>query len=318
MEAQRQALLVLDPERFRSLSPSSSSRDWKKVLEDTGLLYLDTDPSAVGQLILRLQQGLKPRKRLNLRPVLALLGSMAFIALGIFLLAVMARSGAGIFCFGIFLVGPGLLRRFLGRGADDRLRSWIYHETDHSEEMYGTLQELLSRDFMQPMGPILLENVPTRQWLGERLEALARSAAELERREQGMLAVQARIREVNRQLGRPQEDPETEALAKALEDLRESRARLSRLQAELSARRVELEERLAARRLAVERQMLSLHVDQLRERGIRVPELPALEVELAAMRQQVEELDQQLQIEQARITADLEVRKELEGPTLPR
>ncbi len=308
----RPTLLVLSPEHFRTLNATTPVADWKKALHESGLLYLDPDNSAVGQLLRKLQEGLRPRRRLNLRPMLALVGSMLIVALGLFGLALMVRSGAGFFCFGGFLVGPAALRGLLGRGLDSRLRSWIYRDDDRSGELYATLQELLSRDFLQSLGGTLVENVPTRQWLNERLDALARAAADLDRREQGMHTVRQRIREVNRQLGRPEEDAETEALGRALQETKESGERLRRLQTELSARKVELEERLVARRLAVERQVLSSRVDMLRENGLHMPELPALEEELSGMRAQVEELDLALREEQARITAGLEVRQELE------
>lgn len=308
----RPSLLVISPEHFRSLDAGSSIGDWKKALHESGLLYLEPDDSAVGGLLRKVQEGLRPQRRLHLRPILALLGSMVVIALGLFGLALMVRSGAGFFCFGVFLVGPAALRGLFGKGLDNRLRSWIYREEGRTEELFGYLQELLRRDFIQCFGGTLVENVPTRTWLNERLEALARSAADLHHREQSMQAVQHRIREVNRQLGRSEEDAETEALGKALTEMRESRERLHRLQAELSAKKVELEERIGSRRLAVERQLLSTRVDALRESGLRMPELPALQQEIGGIRMQVEELDRQLQEEQARITAGLEVRQELE------
>ena len=312
MNPGRTNLLVLSPERFHTLSAETPVVEWKRALLENGLLDLEPDQTAVGQLLRRMQEALRPRRRLSLRPLLMLLATLAMAGLGLFGLALIVKSGAGFFCFGIFLIGPAALRGWLGRGLDSRLRSWFYERDDRSEELYAIVQDLLSRDFLQSMGGTLVENVPTRQWLNERLDALARSAADLDRREQSMYTVQQRIREVNRQLGRPEEDAETEALGRALEELRESRERLRRLQAELSARKVELEERLVARRLAVERQMLSSRVDVLRESGLRMPELPALQEELSGMRAQVEELDRQLQEEQARITAGLEVRGELE------
>lgn len=286
---------MLRPELFEGLNEQTPIEVWRQALRRAGLLDIQPDESSEGRLIQQIQRELTegPQRKfwLEVMLVLALL-----VTAPLLIWAVHQLGGGGIFCVGFIGIGPGVFT-WLRRQFSSETRS-------QPAALSALTQELLQRNFLQSMGNFLVECVPARAQLQQRMLGISRTLGDVERRDAELHALDARIRELNQKMGQPPEDAETEAITRSRKELVAMRSRLRALQGQFSGKMVELEKRLEERRFRVERMMLSSQLDVLREQGGGMPTLSA---ELLEVEGQLQELEVQIQQEQLRLQAGLEV-----------
>jgi hypothetical protein len=233
----------------------------------------------------------------------------AALAIGmLFILGlVLTKNAAPCLVFGFFIIQPGLIKRFF-QGLKARFFKALPIQSPQ-EKILALLEELQSHAILRPMGPVILEVIPTRRWLIERKKSVQQSLKNLLVKKQEFSTTLDRIEELNLSLGRNKEDEETSLLKKKITELQGSIERLLALEQQLYRKEAELEARLGTLRLQCERQSLSLEVDRLSETGVSKALLAGIEAELAMLPDMLAPLEAELQNESLRLSAMLEVNK---------
>ena len=306
MELPRARHVLLTPERFIDLGAGTPLAIWRQRLVEAGVADIGADDSEEGRLIARIQALTlaQPERERPLRPAELLL-IFVFAVAGMALATLLMRSAAGgTVCFAFVSLGP----------LQAAWRWWRRRRAgpEPGLALRAAVDALLARNFIAGMGNSLVESVPMRAWLQERIQAVSRAIQEAEARMQQLAGVRDRMRELNRQMQQPEEDAETEAIGRHIAQLREGSARVRALQIGLSGKLAELDQRLQERRLRTERRMLSARLDQLQEGEQRQRAAP-LAADMGALEEELERLDIQIREEQAKLEAGLEVRRMIPG-----
>lgn len=306
MELPRARPVLLTPERFADLTAGTPLAIWRQRLVEAGLADIEADGSEEGRLIARIQALTltQPEGERPLRPAELLL-IFVFAVAGMALATLIMRSMAGgTICFAFVSLGP--------LQALWRWRRRRQAGPEPGEALRAAVDALLARNFIAGMGNSLVESVPMRAWLQERIQAVSRAIQEAEARMQRLGGMRDRMRDLNRQMQQPEEDAETEAILQTIAHLRDGAVRVRQLQIGLSGKLAELDQRLQERRLRTERRMLSARLDQLQDGEQRRLSAP-LSADMGALEEELARLDIQIREEQAKLEAGLEVRRLLPG-----
>ncbi len=173
------------------------------------------------------------------------------------------------------------------------------------------LRRFCATSLVTVSGGAVLESTPHRTWFTRRAEELE---AEDRRRRQNIDTLRdtaERIREVNRKLGRPEEDDETAQLAGAIEAELRAQARVRVVADHLQGRREQYEVRLEELRALGERRLLSETVGRLTENVSEHSERAAaqIEVDVLETEREIASLDLKVGEEAARLAVSLELNR---------